>query len=60
MLDVRNLKIGDVVKVLEDVKLKLDLDVDIEFLEDIKVKDIFLKFGVKVNEDLSIILYFEN
>nr|WP_330406680.1 PASTA domain-containing protein [Clostridioides difficile] len=39
--DVRNLKIGDAVKALEDAKLKPDLDADIELPEDTKVKDIF-------------------
>ncbi|MFN1776168.1 PASTA domain-containing protein [Clostridioides difficile] len=58
--DVRNLKIGDAVKALEDAKLKPDLDADIELPEDTKVKDIFPKPGVKVNEDSSITLYFEN
>ncbi|WP_162541612.1 PASTA domain-containing protein, partial [Acinetobacter baumannii] len=52
--DVRNLKIGDAVKALEDAKLKPDLDADIELPEDTKVKDIFPKPGVKVNEDSSI------
>ncbi|MBG0219052.1 stage V sporulation protein D [Clostridioides difficile] len=58
--DVRNLKIGDAVKALEDAKLKPDLDADIELPEDTKVKEIFPKPGVKVNEDSSITLYFEN
>lgn len=57
--DVRNMSIGDATKVLEESGLKANLDTDIELSEDTTVKDMFPKPGVKVEEDSSIILYFE-
>ena len=58
--DVRNLAIEDAVKILEESKLKANLDPDIEIPEGSKVSDMFPKPGVKVDENSSIMLYFNN
>ncbi len=57
--DVRNMNIGDATKTLEENGLKANLDTDIELSENTKIKDMFPKPGIKVEEDSSIILYFE-
>ncbi|RDY28478.1 stage V sporulation protein D [Romboutsia weinsteinii] len=57
--DVRNLQIGDAVKVLEEAKLKPILDSDIELPEDTKIIDMFPKPGVEVQEGSSIMIYYE-
>jgi stage V sporulation protein D (sporulation-specific penicillin-binding protein) len=57
--DVRNLTIGEAVKVLEEVKLSPNLDTDIEIPKETKVIDMFPKPGVKVSENSSIMLYFK-
>ena len=57
--DVRNLTIGEAVKVLEEAKLSPNLDTDIEIPEETKVIDMFPKPGVKVSENSSIMLYFK-
>ena len=48
------------VKILEESKLKADLDTDIEIKEGSKVVDMFPKPGVKVDENSTIMLYFNN
>ena len=58
--DVRNLTIEDAVKALEDVKLKANLDADIEIPKGAKVKDMFPKPGIKVSEDSGIMIYTDN
>ena len=57
--DVRNLTIGEAVKVLEEAKLNPNLDTDIEIPEETKVIDMFPKPGIKVSENSSIMLYFK-
>ncbi len=57
--DVRNLTIGEAVKVLEEAKLSPNLDTDIEIPEEAKVIDMFPKPGIKVSENSSIMLYFK-
>ena len=58
--DIRNLAIEDAVKILEESNLKANLDPDIEIPEGSKVVDMFPKPGVKVDENSSIMLYFNN
>ncbi len=55
--DIRGLAIEDAVKVLEDSKLKANLDTDISIPKGAKVKDIFPKPGVKVYEGSNITIY---
>ncbi len=50
----------DAVKILEESNLKANLDPDIEIPEGSKVVDMFPKPGVKVDENSSIMLYFNN
>ena len=58
--DVRNLAIEDAAKVLEESKLKVNLDPDVDVPEGSKVTDMFPKPGVKVSEGSSISIYFDN
>ena len=58
--DIRNLAIEDAVKILEESNLKANLDPDIEIPEGSTVVDMFPKPGVKVDENSSIMLYFNN
>lgn len=58
--DIRNLTIEDAVKILEESNLKANLDPDIEIPKGSKVVDMFPKPGVKVDENSSITLYFDN
>ena len=58
--DIRNLAIEDAVKILEECNLKAELDTDIEIAEGSKVMDMFPKPGVKVDENSTIMLYFNN
>lgn len=58
--DVRNLAIEDAEKVLEESKLKVNLDPDVDVPEGSKVTDMFPKPGVKVSEGSSISIYFDN
>jgi stage V sporulation protein D (sporulation-specific penicillin-binding protein) len=57
--DVRNLTIGEAVKVLEEAKLSPNLDTDIEIPKEAKIIDMFPKPGIKVSENSSIMLYFK-
>ena len=57
--DVRNLAIEDAAKVLEESKLKVNLDPDVDVPEGSKVTDMFPKPGVKVSEGSSISIYFD-
>ena len=57
---VRNLAIEDAAKVLEESKLKVNLDPDVDVPEGSKVTDMFPKPGVKVSEGSSISIYFDN
>lgn len=58
--DVRNLAIEDAAKVLEESKLNVNLDPDVDVPEGSKVTDMFPKPGVKVSEGSSISIYFDN
>ncbi|MGL4914105.1 MAG: stage V sporulation protein D [Romboutsia sp.] len=58
--DVRNLAIEEAVNVLEEAKLSPNLDTDIEIPKGTKIVDMFPKPGVKVYENSSIMLYFQN
>ena len=58
--DVRNLAIEDATKVLEEAKLKVNLDPDVDVKKGAKIIDMFPKPGVKVSEDSSISIYFDN
>lgn len=57
--DVRNLTIEEATKALEEAKLSVNLDTDIQIEEGTIIKDMFPKPGVKVYEGSSITLYFE-
>lgn len=57
--DVRNMNIGDATKTLEENGLNINLDTDIQLSENTKIKDMFPKPGIKVEEGSSIIIYFE-
>lgn len=57
--DVRNLPIEEATKVLEEAKLKPNLDTDIEIDKGTKVADMFPKPGIKIAEGSSIMLYFK-
>lgn len=56
--NIVGMNIGDATKILEENNLRVNIDTDVEMSEDTKIKDIFPKPGVKVEEDSSIILYF--
>ena len=58
--DVRNLSIEDATKALEDAKLSVHLDPDVDIPENSKVTDMFPKPGVEVSEGSSISIYFNN
>ena len=58
--DVRNLPIEEATKVLEEAKLHPNLDADINLEKGTKITDMFPKPGVKVYENSSIMLYFQN
>ena len=58
--DVRDLSIEDATKALEDAKLTVNLDPDVEIKDGSKVIDMFPKPGVKVSEGSSISIYFDN
>ena len=58
--DVRNLSIEDATKALEDAKLSVHLDPDVDIPENSKVTDMFPKPGVEVSEGSSISIYFTN
>lgn len=57
--DVRNLKIEDAVKILEEAKLKVNLDTDIELPKETVVKGMFPIPGTKVSIESPIDLEFE-
>lgn len=57
--DVRNLSIEEASKVLEEAKLYDNIDTDSNIKKGTKVKDMFPKPGVSVDEGSTIILYFE-
>ena len=57
--DVRNLSIEEATKVLEEANLSDNLDADVDIDKGTKVKDMFPKPGVKVDEGSTIMLYFE-
>ncbi len=57
--DIRNLAIEEATKVLEEAKLSNNLDADVEISKGTKVKDMFPKPGVKVDEGSTIMLYFD-
>lgn len=56
--DVRGLSVGDAIKELESKKLKADINTDIEIPAKTKIKDMFPKPGVKVNQGSLISIYF--
>ncbi|SCH15765.1 MULTISPECIES: stage V sporulation protein D [unclassified Romboutsia] len=58
--DVRDLSIEEATKALEDAKLTVNLDPDVEIKDGSKVIDMFPKPGVKVSEGSSISIYFDN
>ncbi len=58
--DIRNLEIEDAVKILGESNLKANLDPDVQIPKGSKVVDMFPKPGVKVDENSSIMLYFDN
>ncbi|MGL5693418.1 MAG: penicillin-binding transpeptidase domain-containing protein, partial [Peptostreptococcaceae bacterium] len=58
--DVRNLDIKDATKAIEDAKLKVYLDPDVDIPENCKITDMFPKPGAKVSEGSSISIYFDN
>lgn len=57
--DVRNLSIEEATKVLEEAKLSDNIDTDTKIDKGTKVKDMFPKPGVNVDEGSTIMLYFE-
>lgn len=57
--DVRNLSIEEATKVLEEANLSDNIDADVDIDKGTKVKDMFPKPGVKVDEGSTIMLYFE-
>ena len=57
--DVRNLSIEEATKVLEEAKLFENIDTDAKIDKGTKVKDMFPKPGVSVDEGSTIMLYFE-
>ena len=57
--DVRNLSIEEATKVLEEAKLSENIDTDAKIDKGTKVKDMFPKPGVSVDEGSTIMLYFE-
>ena len=58
--DVRGLAIEDAIKVLEESKLKANIDSDMNIKEGTVIKDMFPKPGINVNEDSLISIYFDN
>ena len=52
--------VEEAIKILEESNLKADLDTDLEIPEGSKVMDMFPKPGVKVDENSTIMLYFNN
>ena len=58
--DVRGLAIEDAIKVLEESKLKANIDSDMNIKEGTIIKDMFPKPGINVNEDSLISIYFDN